>query len=128
MFNFLKRTPRVRAQNIDAETIRKIITDKKPAIVVCMTSWCDACRMQKPLIHDLAHHHQEKDLIIGLVNIDHETSIRDHFEVRSIPTTLGFKNGELVFRRAGIMSRGQLEQLVSELSQEVIVGSAPNTK
>lgn len=118
MFNFLKRTPRVRAQNIDAETIKKIIADQKSAIIVCMTAWCDACRMQKPLIHDLAHHHQEKDLLIGLVDIDHEISIRDHFEVRSIPTTLGFKNGELVFKRAGIMSRGQLEQLVSELSQE----------
>lgn len=126
MFNFLKRTPRIRARAIDTEFFKKLISEKETAIVVCMTSWCDACRMQKPLIHDLAHHHQEKDLVIALVDIDQEPSVRNHFEVRSIPTTLGFKNGEMVFRQSGIMSRGQLEQLVSELSQNSIMDPAQN--
>lgn len=118
MFNFFKKRSRAKAPEIDSATLENLIRQQKNILLVAMTGWCDACRMQKPLIHDLADHHQESNFVIALVNIDHETIIRDNYAVRSIPTILVFRQGELVFRHAGIMSRKQLEQLVTRFILE----------
>lgn len=126
MFNFFNKKPRVRAQAIDFKVLEKIISTKEIAVVVCVTKWCEACRMQKPLIHDLANYYKEEDLVVGMIDIDHEPEVRNSFQVRSIPTILGFNEGKLVFRHSGVMSRGQLQQLTQELLNKDNLNTALN--
>lgn len=116
MFNLFKRTKRVKATIINKDFfVAEIIENKKPAMVTFSTAWCGACKMQKPLINDTAHHHREDDVIIGFVDTDNQTDLAREFSITSIPTTIAFKNGSPVFKKTGLLARRDLETLVEQL-------------
>lgn len=78
-------------------------------------SWCGPCRMQAPILDDLA-----KDLgdsiQIDKVNVDEEQELAMQFGVQSIPTLLIFSDGQLVNRLVGVRMKDALKQ---ELTQYV---------
>jgi len=118
MFNFLKRSKRVKACILSAQEFNtEIITGKKNAVITFSAPWCGACKMQKPLINDVADAHHDKDIIIGFIDTDNETEVSQLFQIQGIPTTIGFKDGEIAFRHSGLLSRRNLEQLISELTK-----------
>lgn len=118
MFNFLKRKKRVRARIISTEEFNKeIITGKKDALITFSAAWCGACKMQKPLIHDLADAHQDKNICIGFVDVDTETQLSQLFNIKGIPTTIAFHNGEIFFRHSGLLSRKNLESIIQQLEK-----------
>ena len=116
MFNFLKRKKRIKAQLLTTEIFQqKIIEEKKTALITFSAAWCGACKMQKPLIHDVAHAHAESDIIIGMADTDAETKLSQSFHIQGIPTTIGFRSGEIVFRHSGLLARRDLEKIISKL-------------
>lgn len=118
MFNFFKRTKRVKAPILSTvEFNKEILEDKKTALVTFSAAWCGACKMQKPLIHDIADAHKDTKLIIGFIDTDNESELSQSFQIQGIPTTIGFKEGEIVFRHSGLLSRRNLEQLVEKLTK-----------
>lgn len=118
MLNFFKRTPRTKARFMNHEVFKTEVLDmKKPTLLTFSASWCGACKMQKPLIHDVAHHHKDENLLIGIVDVDNQSKLSHLFGIKSIPTTIAFQNGEPVFKKKGIMTRKQLEDLVDTLTQ-----------
>lgn len=120
MFNFFNKNPRINAREITEGILNEMIEQRGSLIVSCMTGWCGACKMQKPLMHDVAHHHKNDKVLVALINIDQEKNVQQTFAISSIPTTLGFKNGELIFRKSGIMTRRELEDLVTFILNDQI--------
>ena len=119
MFNFFKRTPRIKARLISKDIFnQEIITSKKPSLITFSASWCGACKMQKPLIHEVAHHHKDTAMIVGIVDVDNQKELSRMFAVSSIPTTIAFQGGETVFKKTGIMTRRQLEHVAQSLIQK----------
>lgn len=120
MFNFLKRKKRIKARILDTETFNhQIGQNKKTALVTFSAAWCGACKMQKPLIHDVAHAHTESDIIVGMVDTDAETALSQSFQIKGIPTTIGFKSGEMIFRHSGLLARRDLENFIKELKKPI---------
>ena len=118
MFNIFKKKKRTKARILVISSFQdEIVEKKRPALVTFSAAWCGACKMQKPLINDLADHHRDKNLVIGFVDIDSQTELSRQFAVQSIPTTLVFKDGEVIFRKTGLLSRGNLENLVQEINK-----------
>lgn len=116
MWNFFKKKNRIKAQILGTEIFQQeIIHNKKTAIITFSAAWCGACKMQKPLIHDIADAHHDKDIIIGFVDTDNESQLSQLFQIQGIPTTIAFKNGEIVFRKSGLLSRRNLEDIIKEL-------------
>lgn len=115
MFNFLKRSTRVNAEEINHEQFTSLLSEKKSGIVVAMTGWCGACKMQKPLIHDLANHHKDSDIEIVLINIDEEQEFAQQYSIRSIPTTLIISGGGVAKTHPGILTRRNLEDIIVQL-------------
>ncbi|MDX1477225.1 MAG: thioredoxin [Saprospiraceae bacterium] len=66
--------------------------------------WCGPCRMISPIIEELAQEYDGKALI-GKVNVDHNQEISMKYNVRSIPTVLFLKNGEVVDKQVGATSK-----------------------
>ena len=66
--------------------------------------WCGPCRMISPLIEELSVEYEGKALI-GKVNVDHNQEISMKYGVRSIPTILFLKNGEIVDKQVGATSK-----------------------
>ncbi|MFT7328201.1 MAG: thioredoxin 1 [Crocinitomicaceae bacterium] len=116
MFNLFKRKKRIKARFVNKEYFdEQVITQKKATIITFSAGWCGACKMQKPLINDVADKYAESGIIVGLVDIDVENELPKKFGVSSIPTTIAFQNGEPIFKKTGLLSRRNLEDIVIQL-------------
>ena len=76
--------------------------------------WCGPCRMIAPVIEELAEDYDGKANICK-VNTDEEQEIAVKFGIRSIPTIMFFKNGELVDQIVGAQSKQALADKIDAL-------------
>lgn len=77
-------------------------------------TWCGPCRMVAPIVEQLAVDYAEQGLRVGKLDVDANPETASKFGVRSIPTILFFKNGELVDKVIGAVPRPQLEQRIQK--------------
>ena len=66
--------------------------------------WCGPCRMISPIIEELSKEYDGKALV-GKVNVDHNPEISMKYGIRSIPTVLILKNGEVVDKHIGTTTK-----------------------
>jgi len=76
--------------------------------------WCGPCRMIAPVVEELAEDYEGKANICK-VNTDEEQDIAVKFGIRSIPTIMFFKNGELVDQIVGAQSKQALSDKIDAL-------------
>ena len=81
------------------------------AIVDFWAEWCGPCHAVGPVIEDLARQYAGK-VKVGKLDVDSNRRVTERFNVRSIPSILYFKDGELVETVIGVRSKSQLEQLI----------------
>lgn len=73
--------------------------------------WCGPCRMITPIIEELANEY-DGNVVIGKVNVDHNPQVASKYSIRSIPTILLIKNGEVVKKHVGVISKQALADLI----------------
>lgn len=74
--------------------------------------WCGPCRMQLPILEEVAEEIGEK-ATVGKINVDHELELAQRFGVQSIPTLILFKDGEIVDKMVGVQAK---ETLVDKIN------------
>ena len=76
--------------------------------------WCGPCRMIAPVVEELAEAFEGK-ATIAKVNTDEEQDIAIKYGIRSIPTIMFFKNGEMVDQMVGAASKQAFEDKINSL-------------
>lgn len=84
------------------------------AIVDFWAVWCGPCRLVAPIVEQLASEYEGKGLKVGKLDVDQNPDTASRYGIRSIPTILFFKDGELVDRVVGAVPRPHLEGKVKE--------------
>lgn len=77
------------------------------SVVDFWAEWCGPCRLITPIIDDLATEYERK-ASIGKVNVDDNPQLSLKYGVRSIPTILVLKDGEIVDRHVGTLTKAAL--------------------
>ena len=88
------------ALNITNENYEALLSDSKPLVIDFWAVWCGPCRALAPVVEELAGEYAGK-AVIGKCNVDDCDELPVKYGIRSIPTLLFFKNGELVDRLVG---------------------------
>ena len=78
------------------------------AVVDFWAEWCGPCRMVSPIIDELSQDYDGKALV-GKVNVDDNGQVAMKYGVRSIPTILFIKDGEVVDKHVGATTKAALE-------------------
>jgi thioredoxin 2 len=82
-----------------------------PVLVDFWAPWCGPCKMAAPLVAQAAGNLAGKAIVLK-VNTDEIPSLAARFNVRGIPNFALFRDGQLKWQRAGLLSQQQLEQVV----------------
>ena len=97
----------------DATFETEVVQSDQPVLVDFWAPWCGPCHTVAPVIEALAEEYDGKAKIAKL-NVDENPQISQRFNVRSIPTLMVFKGGELVETAVGARPKAQLEQLLDQ--------------
>ena len=98
----------------DATFDEVVLKSDKPVVVDFWAAWCGPCRMITPIIDQLSTEYEGKALI-GKVNVDHNPDTSFKYGVRSIPTILFIKDGEVVDKHVGVATKATLETKIASL-------------
>lgn len=94
-------------------TFEEIINQDKPVLVDFFATWCGPCKMQTPILNEVKQRLGDQVSIIK-IDVDQNQSVAAKYQVRSVPTLIIFKNGQIRWRQAGVFPTDELERLLKE--------------
>ncbi len=90
-----------------------IIAGNTPVLVDFYADWCAPCKMMTPVLHQVKKQMGDRLKIIK-INVDENPSVAARYQIRSIPTVMLFKNGEMKWNGVGVLQSNQLLQVVQQ--------------
>jgi thioredoxin 1 len=87
----------------------QIINSDKAVLVDFWAEWCGPCKMIGPVVEELANDYDGK-AVVGKLNVDENPQTAAKFGIRSIPTLLVFKGGQIVDKQVGAVPKSVLDQ------------------
>lgn len=92
------------------------LDNKGVTVIDFWAEWCGPCRMISPIIDELSTELDGK-VLVGKVDVDNNPNVSFKFGVRSIPTVLILKNGEVVDKHVGVTTKqALLDKINAQLS------------
>ena len=89
--------------NFEAE----VVNSDTPVLVDFWAVWCMPCKMVAPVVAEIAKEYEGK-LKVGKLDVDHNPAIAQKYGIRSIPSLLIFKNGEVAQMVIGAVPKPQI--------------------
>jgi len=96
----------------DASFDQDVLKSDVPVLVDFWAEWCGPCRMIAPTIETIAEEFAGR-VKVGKVDVDANGATAGRYQIRSIPTLLVFKGGQVVDQRVGALGKSELQKLLA---------------
>ena len=95
----------------DANWAAEVVASQQPVLVDFWAEWCVPCKTLTPIIESIADHFAGR-LKVGKMNVEDNPDVAIQYDVRSLPTLLLLKGGQVAEQRLGLVSKENLIKLV----------------
>ena len=102
---------------MELQEFNQILNDNPLTMIKLGAEWCSPCKTMEPIIESVAEQFKDK-VHVETIDVDDSPDISTQYKVRSIPTMLFFKNGELKDKSVGAMSESELINRINNLIEQ----------
>lgn len=99
--------------DITADSFESTIEKNDIVIVDFWAEWCGPCKSFSPIYEDVSTKYE--DVVFGKIDTEAEQELAGHFQIRSIPTLMIFREQVVVFSQPGMMNAQQLEEVIGKV-------------
>jgi thioredoxin 1 len=100
---------------LNSQNFEQTIKDNPFVIVDYWAPWCGPCRTFAPVFEKVSEDHP--DVVFAKVNTEDEQQIAAHFQIRSIPTLMIFREQIIIFSQPGALPEGSFRQLIEKAKE-----------
>ena len=93
----------------DNDFTREVLASPSPVLLMMWAPWCAYCRMLDPVIDRIAAEHNDR-LKVAKLNVDNNPAVCTQYAIQGVPTILMFKNGNLINKMVGVLSKEEIER------------------
>lgn len=90
----------------------ELINRNTPTLVDFYAEWCGPCKTMKPILEELKQKVGEQISILK-VDVDKSPSAAQTYKIQGVPTLILFQNGEIKWRKSGVVSVNELQQVIN---------------
>ena len=94
---------------ITSENFEALKNGQKPLVIDFWATWCGPCRMVAPIMSELAEKYDGK-IVVGKCDVEESEDLAAQFSIRNIPTVIFMKDGEVVDKLVGALSKQKFEE------------------
>ena len=102
------------ALTINSDNLQTLLDGSLPVVIDFWAEWCGPCRMIGPVIEELAEEYAGR-VVVGKCDVDDNDAIAIKYSVRNIPTILFIKNGQVMDKLVGAVSKDVLKAKIDSL-------------
>jgi thioredoxin 1 len=100
-------------QEVTDATAQEMIKDSKISVLVFKAPWCGPCKTYSPIIDEFSKNNT--DILVGKIDVDENPRVAATYGIRGIPTTIFFKDGQLITKISGNHTMASLNTIVDNL-------------
>ncbi len=101
--------------DITADTFEETIENNDIVIVDFWAEWCGPCKSFAPIYEEVSEKYD--DIVFGKIDTEKEQELAAHFQIRSIPTLMIFREQVVLFSQPGMLNAAQLEDVIGKVKE-----------